>query len=261
MVNGRKPSRILATTMASGGDSLDTSPVISAEIPPDTDLWCIECGYNLRGLSGDPRRCPECGCENPLGDVELPASLIRRQLRQMESAPTWCVAATVSGLPLLAVLVMVIAEGPGGAGEALVCTGVPTVFIIALWWMAVCRFKDSCRSRPGWRSALAMYHLYALALVLPVAAGLIGAGLWVVERSWHRIDAMSCLAGIASVGFLAGAILLGRVVRRRLKQIIDPLQREAAVRIAREEVRRRLLRQPSDWAGPHGWQGPGQVNG
>lgn len=37
-------------------DSSDTTPA-SVE---DIDLYCLQCGYNLRGQSGDPRRCPEC---------------------------------------------------------------------------------------------------------------------------------------------------------------------------------------------------------
>ena len=44
-----------------------TSPAVSRD---DRDLYCLQCGYNLRGLSGDPRRCPECGHMNPLGDIE-----------------------------------------------------------------------------------------------------------------------------------------------------------------------------------------------
>lgn len=31
----------------------------------DTDRYCRLCGYNLRGLSGDSVRCPECGKLNP----------------------------------------------------------------------------------------------------------------------------------------------------------------------------------------------------
>ena len=49
----------------------------------DRDLYCLTCGYNLRGLSGDPVRCPECGNLNPIGDVEIPAEIITKQLRRM----------------------------------------------------------------------------------------------------------------------------------------------------------------------------------
>ena len=46
--------------------------------PEDLDLYCLECGYNLRGHSGDPRRCPECFHLNSVGDAELSAEMISR---------------------------------------------------------------------------------------------------------------------------------------------------------------------------------------
>jgi hypothetical protein len=35
----------------------------------DCDWACLRCGYNLRGLVGDPIRCPECGHSNPLTEL------------------------------------------------------------------------------------------------------------------------------------------------------------------------------------------------
>jgi hypothetical protein len=51
----------------------------------DQDLYCLTCGYNLRGLSGDPLRCPECGNPNDLGTAAIPAEMIRRAMRGMET--------------------------------------------------------------------------------------------------------------------------------------------------------------------------------
>ncbi|MBI5865778.1 MAG: hypothetical protein HZB38_15000 [Planctomycetes bacterium] len=34
------------------------------------DAPCARCGYNLRGLSGDPICCPECGGFNPRAELE-----------------------------------------------------------------------------------------------------------------------------------------------------------------------------------------------
>ena len=44
------------------------------------DVFCLNCGYNLRGLTGDPVRCPECGHSNPLAEAVLPAWAIRRAI-------------------------------------------------------------------------------------------------------------------------------------------------------------------------------------
>jgi hypothetical protein len=60
----------------------------------DRDLYCLKCGYNLRGLSGDPVRCPECGYDNPIADVEIPADLIAAQLKKMEPGVAVTIART-----------------------------------------------------------------------------------------------------------------------------------------------------------------------
>lgn len=58
--------------------------------PDDIDIHCLNRGYNPRGLSGDPRRCPECFCMNLMSDSIVPVELISARLCQMESSPaTW----------------------------------------------------------------------------------------------------------------------------------------------------------------------------
>ena len=39
-------------------------PVAQSQEPIDEDLYCLSCGYNVRGLTGNPIRCPECGDSN-----------------------------------------------------------------------------------------------------------------------------------------------------------------------------------------------------
>ena len=57
----------------------------------DVDLYCLHCGYNLRGLSGDPRRCPECGQFSPLGEAAVPGPFLRRSQRRLRAPPSLCV--------------------------------------------------------------------------------------------------------------------------------------------------------------------------
>jgi hypothetical protein len=52
-----------------------TQPPSAGETAIDRDSRCMQCGYNLRGLFGDPVRCPECGHAN--GRAELQALMER----------------------------------------------------------------------------------------------------------------------------------------------------------------------------------------
>lgn len=52
---------------------------LAAHRERDEDWCCLSCGYLLRGLSGDPIRCPECGHLNQVDELR---ALHSRQFRQ-----------------------------------------------------------------------------------------------------------------------------------------------------------------------------------
>jgi hypothetical protein len=223
----------------------DSSPEVPAKPDlTDTDLYCLHCGYNLRGLSGDPRRCPECGNINPMGDLELPAALISEQLKRMETNPVLCVAAVFFGSPLLVMLVFAVLDGCR-LDEIASCEVVPAFAAVVVWSIGATGFKNSCGARPGWLGVLWLYHLCALLLCAGVA-GLFLAPMilqdLVGRNSWFS-DAPAILPMVI---ILVGLILLigvaGRWVHHRLKAAMEPLQRDRAVQIAREVLQRRLRR-------------------
>jgi hypothetical protein len=78
------------------------------------DLFCLECGYNLRGLHGDPVRCPECGYDNPVGLLEVLAARITEHLRRMETSLVTCVASMLVAAPTTAMLVVIAAQPQRG---------------------------------------------------------------------------------------------------------------------------------------------------
>jgi hypothetical protein len=233
----------------------DTSPEpgpLKAEGDPNApiaiDLYCLECGYNLRGLSGDPVRCPECGFLNPIGDVEIPAPIISKQLRRMETEPATSVLGLLALLLLWGVWALMLYYAGGfDASITIVCPGIPTLGALLTWMVGVFRFRSSCLGRPGWLAVLLRYQFVALMLVIAIAA-VFGCALWIVDLSAGPIHASSelilyFLGGLAAFLLVVLAVLRGlRPVHRWLKAPMEQLQRQVAVKLARERIRKNLRR-------------------
>lgn len=201
----------------------------------DQDLYCLECGYNLRGLSGDPRRCPECGHENPLSELTLPADAISRALRQMETAPTICVGAAIVGffmaIPLLVLcLVSDICS--------LACPAACVVFAVFLWSTSAKRFAQTCGAHPAWRSALFKYHLYGMGAGIPATAAIIATGLTFANGR----SGVGPLVMIIDSAVVLALVAFASWARRDIKATVDPLQRDLAVRIAKQHLADQMRR-------------------
>jgi len=215
----------------------------------DRDLYCLTCGYNLRGLTGDPVRCPECGNLNPIGDVEIPAPIIAAQLRRMETSPAACLAALIVGVPLHVVFWSLVWTGTATHFElnGIVCEALPTLLATAVWYESCRRFRDSCLRKPGWGTALLMYHVYGLAVLVSTIGGV---PLLVVQLIRFGDRYISAFPGSELVWLLVALMLGGpavyfwvRWLYRLATARLIPLQREVAVTIARDRVRRDLLRE------------------
>ncbi|GMV97302.1 MAG: hypothetical protein AMXMBFR83_16600 [Phycisphaerae bacterium] len=216
-----------------------------ARDPADIDLYCLTCGYNLRGLSGDPRRCPECGHLNPLGEVEIPAALISARLHKMETAPALCVGAVAMTFLVGALLMLFIIDTPPGPPEMGFCC-VWLLFLCGpiIWALQVAVFRSHCLGKPGWARTLWLYHLYGLSLI-GVIAGLTAVQIWLcgdVLRRYGWRDAEGTVILLCFGCILAAVGFGGRWAHARLRALLDPLQREVAVTLAREELRRKLQR-------------------
>jgi GNAT superfamily N-acetyltransferase len=213
------------------------------------DLYCLKCGYNLRGLTGDPCRCPECGNLNPRGDMELPAPLIARQLREMESGPAYCLLA-VAFVAVIAV-VAVLAPRPILARYAALLT-VITLVAAAAWIGCAGRFSGSCLGKPGWFSTLMRYHAAGLISLAVVVAVPLGSALLLRQAVGRVFDATAMLTyTVVMIGIAAAlAALLYMAVKplhRLAKGRMEELQREVAVDIARRTLRRRLAGRGGGW--------------
>ncbi len=222
-------------------------PIARANV---VDLYCLECGYNLRGLSGDPRRCPECFHMNPVSVIEVPAKAIARQLKGMETAPATCLGAILFLSGLLLFLL-----GPWIAGSKLYWSATEFISVVKFWAMiafliwgfGAVKFRRSCLAKPGWRRALLKYHLYGLTM-LGFTIGVIGTMAWLFvvargglfEVTRGKSDVIIFVSGILA------AVVVWMIVRgviwayRRAKADMESLQREVAVTLAREQIRRKM---------------------
>ena len=212
----------------------DTSATQCDLITPDTDLYCLQCGYNLRGLPGDPRRCPECFHLNAIGKLVVPAAQIRKQTRKMETAPAWCIGAI-----LIAGVGVLVAFGPFSA-----CAAVLIPVAMFVWFSCAAAFAGSCQDKSGWRIALARYHFYGLtmvAIMFILWPGVIWQFLVVLLEPPHE---GAVFVNVASAGLLAvSAVVLFPRMYRRARRDFDQLQRAVAIDIIRTHHRRQLEQQ------------------
>lgn len=208
----------------------------------DRDVLCVDCGYNLRGLSprGD---CPECGCA---------VRLSLREDRLADAPPAWrrrlrrgahLLAGALVLLPVVNVLPAVVL-GWGAwrpsmtvvqAGAAL-AWGVNLVLLgvaVAGLWLLTAREPDRAEPTADWRPrVVARSALGAWALLTLGVAAAVGVVLTLTNRRlhadwWIYDGVLIAAAGAFAVGMVACwshlAILADRVpdppLVRRLRQL------------------------------------------
>jgi len=198
------------------------------------DLYCPGCGYNLRGLPGEPVRCPECGRMCPLIEIELPAAMIKRRLVRMESASAYSVLFVygTAGALLLALSNRGLWAGEPepllGWGIGVAATGLGLAASLAT-------SRQSCDAHPEWPTALARYHLFGLVLVyhnLFIAA--FGPSTRAIGG---RISTPTAYLGGLMATLVACGLWAAFTYRHAVSHLRQ-LQRDVAVRIAREELAR-----------------------
>ena len=135
------------------------------------DPHCLDCSYNLRGHAGDPIRCPECGHVNRVEDLEVPAKLIRKALRRLESGAAICGASAATMLLWVFPLLIVMVNPPMMRPPAFVWTFIAILGVAAmvLYVVGMIHFRRSCGCKSRWLPALLWFTVLAW---LIAAAGL-----------------------------------------------------------------------------------------
>jgi len=205
--------------------------------PLALDLYCLNCGYNLRGLAGDPRRCPECGHGNNVEDLEVPAALIRKALKKLESGAAMCGASAsmllLWVLPLLYMMVHPQLTPPPlyvWVSVAVMATGAILAYVVG-----ALLFRRSCGHQSCWLSALLKFTILAC---LIAAFGLTAIVL-IVSCSAVVAAARPAFPGmqvLARLGIAVALLVVSGWLYRVAKRTIHPLQRLTAARFARRHL-------------------------
>lgn len=211
--------------------AMPDSPRIAGEV----DFHCSCCGYNLRGLSGDPRRCPECFQLNPVDDAIPPAETIEHAANKVRHRPAWCIL----GLLMVSVPLLNGAEAP--------CCLIAAQIALLAWLHGASSFAESCQYQPRYRWLLLRYHVYAIVMLVAGIAVPV-AGMWwlmILLGCWdHRytpLDVVPLLAGcflLAAIGKWVGEPLEGRATAG-FGVIQYPFVLEQARELHRTDIRRR----------------------
>jgi hypothetical protein len=211
----------------------------------EVDVYCLKCGYNLRGLPGDSRRCPECFAINLVGEFGAPPELVLKQLRRMETAPTLCVTAAAAMLFLAYVTYGKLPDvfRPNHYWDTTIRNATFFFVSVLVWSIAAWRFSNSCKLDPRWFTALMRFHARGLSLVALVAALVIGMshllGIVIPFRKSPSLDRPYFLACLAGGVILVAAILrLFRPLHAWATNEMKDLQRGRAVDIVRQRLHR-----------------------
>ena len=245
----RDEERAKSEGVISANEPCDVTPETSARWGVEdtgksieSDLYCLKCGYNLRGLSGDPVRCPECGFLNPVEIAEIPAEAIKRQLKRMETAPALSAAVTAILVCLCIPPIMSYRERGGIDSNVVACSLLPFLVFCVVWIFTVDSFCKACQERPGWLFLLVRYQVVALAMMAATAGIIIGSvGLLDQFHNHDNAIVMLCLGG----GFVTILVVfygVFRPIHRWLKQPMEKMQRQAAVEIAKREIREKMTK-------------------
>lgn len=201
------------------------------------DLYCLECGYNLRGLAGDPRRCPECGHLNRVEDLEVPAKLIRRALRKLESGAALCGASAATMLLFVGPLLYVMINPPMARPSILIWVFVATLGGAAMVFYVVgmVHFRRSCGHKSSWLPTLLWFTVLACLIAAAglgaIVAVVFGIAIAVAMRPAIPFNLQVIARIMVAIVLLAMSTWLYRVAKR----VIHPLQRETAARFARAQ--------------------------
>jgi hypothetical protein len=191
---------------------------------PERRIHCAGCGYDLRGLLGDPVRCPECGAlagRSAATAQKLQAGAARfvARRKRLEVGPNLC-AIAIGAATFFSGLFMAFP----GFFEPI--RRPPYVTCLIIWIAGFSLFTIQCRRAPRWYRAFLSHQIYGVLAALGNALLILGAfvGGVVFLAATESLPGFVMLALAAAVA----CVLLIRPMRwfsRRASRELDGLVR------------------------------------
>lgn len=203
------------------------------------DLYCLKCGYNLRGLpAGEHARCPECGYDNPLSLASVPAEEIRRALQKLELMPVAFLTFTAIAVwaAVLAVVWQVRETGPT------LCVATAAMMALLCAFACLMMFRYQSKHNANWLGAFLRYQITGAVAVFVLSMPALVVFI-AINLDWRssKVDSVSFVAVLAGVLLMMLFGFVARPLSRFAKAPMQQMQRERAVQIAHESTRRRMM--------------------
>ena len=173
------------------------------------DTPCPACGYNLRGLTGDPLRCPECGAETTRARLAELHGQMETRLRDLQFAidlQTFAILVVILGLPTA-----LFVFSPPVLLLALLANAALGMMLGAIGW----RMAERLFLGPGGSRLLVRYQAWTTLVVItyPLSALVVGGVGYPAFRA----------LGLPHEATLVFAILVAALVIGVLQVVLDPL--------------------------------------
>lgn len=136
-------------------------PPQSGETERNQDVYCLNCEYNLRGLPGDPVRCPECGQTFDRDELDVSPLAVANRLSRLENIATFSAMLLGGG-------VLGLAIGASGVEKGMCCSATALVVGLPLWGIAAVQFKRLSADAVGWLGALLGFQVRTAAVFLAI---------------------------------------------------------------------------------------------
>jgi hypothetical protein len=158
----------------------------------------------------------------------------------METPPAFCAGAVALAIGSAVTILISRLAIPGFEVQGYLPL-IPGLISLLLWKHYAAAFRKSCLDDPAWKSALWYYHVNAVPLCVLVMA-LIAMAPWLNELI--RRGYLPNMNPSTAFAAISGAVIIlmavgGYWTHRRVQNVLHPLQRAVAVKLAQEHLGRR----------------------